>query len=160
MEIDGSVSAIAQTTRNIVEERMSYVTGIAENSKSAVDSAIASLMNTVSALNTAEPPIADVTVLPDIPAAEFNNIDIPELPDIDFGDVPEPEYEDVIIPDMPALPTVYEVDQMTLYDEMSVPESELVIEDLTYVTTLSDTIETRLKAIMAARKVLIRNSPS
>jgi hypothetical protein len=149
MEIDGSVSAIAQTTRNIVEERMAYVTGIAENSKSAVDSAITSLLNTVSALNTAEPPTVDNTVLPDIPAAEFNNIDIPDLPDIDFGDVPEPEYEDVIIPDMPALPTVYEVDKMTLYDEMSIPESELVIEDLTYVTTLSDTIETRLKEIIA-----------
>jgi hypothetical protein len=150
MEIDGSVSAIAQTTRNIVEERMAYVTGIAENSKSAVDSAITSLLNTVSALNTAEPPTVDNTVLPDIPAAEFNKIDIPDLPEIDFGDVPEPEYEeDVIIPDMPALPTVYEVDQMTLYDEMSIPESELVIEDLTYVTTLSDTIETMLKAIIA-----------
>jgi hypothetical protein len=149
MEIDGSVSAIAQTTRNIVEERMAYVTGIAENSKSAVDSAITSLLNTVSALNTAEPPTVDNTVLPDIPAAAFETIEIPDLPEIDFGDVPEPEYEDVIIPDMPALPTVYEVDKMTLYDEMSIPESELVIEDLTYVTTLSDTIETRLKEIIA-----------
>jgi len=148
--LDGSVIDIAQTTRSIVEERMSYVTGLAENSKSAVDSAIESLLNTVSEINTAEPPVTDGTVMPDIPAPDFNDIDIPDLPDIDFGDVPEPEYEDVVIPDMPALPTVYEVDKMTLYDEMSIPESELVIADLTYVTTLSDTIETRLKEILAA----------
>jgi hypothetical protein len=148
-ELDGSVTDIAHTTRSIVEERMSYVTGLAENSKSAVDSAIASLLNTVSEINTAEPPVIDDTVLPVIPAPVFNDIVIPDLPDIDFGDVPEPEYEDVVIPDMPALPTVYEVDRITLYDEMSVPESELVIEDLVYVTTLSDTIETRLKAILA-----------
>lgn len=165
---EGSVSEMAKTTKEIVQERMAYVTGLAENSKSAVDSAIESLLNTVSEINTAEPPVTDGTVMPDIPAPVFNDIDIPDLPDIDFGDVPEPEYEDVDIPgsvagcsgdaaggatgasfSMPALPTVYEVDPMTLYDEMSIPESELVIEDLVYVTTLSDTIETRLKEILA-----------
>ena len=148
--LDGSVIDIAQTTRRIVEERMSYVTGLAENSKSAVDSAIESLLNTVLEIDTAEPPVTDGTVMPDIPAPKFNDIDIPDLPEIDFGDVPEPEFEDVVIPDMPDLPTVYEVDKMTLYDEMDIPESELVIADLTYVTTLSDTIETRLKEILAA----------
>jgi len=150
-ELDGSVSSIAQTTRSIVEERMAYVTGIAEDSKSAVDSAIVSLLNTVSVLNTTEPPIVDGTELPAIPDAvfNFNDIEIPDLPEIDFGSVPEPEYEDVTIPDMPDLPTVYEVDKMTLYDEMSIPESELVIENLTYVTTLSDTIESQLKTILA-----------
>jgi len=147
--ISGSVGTIAQTASGIVQERMAYVTGIAENSKTAVDSAIASLLNTITELNATEPPVIDNTVLPTIPDASFNNIVIPDLPEIDFGSVPEPEYDDVIIPDMPTLPTVYEVDQMTLFDEMSIPESELVIEDLTYVTTLSDTIETRLKAIMA-----------
>ncbi|MBP7231328.1 MAG: hypothetical protein KBA28_05295 [Syntrophaceae bacterium] len=147
---EGSVGELAQTTTTIVQERMAYVTSLAENSKMAVDSSIAQLMNTINGLNMQEPPVTDSTVLPNIPGAAFETIEIPDIPALDFGDTPKPVYEDVVIPDMPTLPTVYEVDPMTLYDELSIPESELVIEDLTYVTTLSDVIESKLQALIDA----------
>jgi hypothetical protein len=147
---EGTVQDVNTSVTRVINDRMAYVEGLATSSKKSVDSNIANLLTAIQEINTAEPPIVDTTILPTIPTAEFVDIEVPDLPALDFGDAPEPEYEETTIPDMPALPPVYEADRITLYDELSVPESELVIEDLVYVTDLSDYLETKLKGFIDA----------
>jgi len=142
------VVGINDDVMKVINERMNYVEDVATSSKTAVDSNIATLLAKIAEINTAEPSVIDTTVFPTLPTATFYDVEVPDIPDIDFDDYVEPVYEPVTIPDMPVLPETYEVDRMTLYDELSVPESELVIEDLVYVTDLSDYLETKLKSFL------------
>ncbi len=144
------VSSIAGQVASVINDRMSYVQSLATTSRLTVDNKIAELLAEISSINAGEPPIIDTTVFPNLPDVSFVDIGVADLPEVDFGTAPEPEYIDVTIPDMPAMPTVYEADRMTLYDELSVPENELVIEDLAYVTDLSDYLETKLRSFIDA----------
>lgn len=142
------VVGINDDVMKVINERMNYVEDVATSSKTAVDNNIATLLAKIAEINTAEPSVIDTTVFPAIPAATFYDIEVPDIPDIDIDDFEEPVYLEVPVPDMPPFPETYEADRMTLYEELSVPESELVIEDLTYVTDLSDYLETKLKSFL------------
>lgn len=144
----GTVTDVAQSVTKVINDRMNYVESLATSSRTAVDKKISDMMAEITAINLGEPPIVDMTDYPTIPDPTFLDIGVPALPDIDFGTAPEPEYEEVTIPDMPALPTVYEADRMTLYDELSIPESDLVIQDLTYIMDLSNYLEATLKGFI------------
>lgn len=145
---EGTVADINSDVMRVINDRMNYVTAVATSSKTAVDSNIANLLAKITEINMSEPSVIDDTVFPTLPAAQFVEVDVPDMPSLDFADFVEPVYEEVTIPDMPVLPETYEADRMTLYNELSVPESELVIEDLTYVTDLSDYLETKLRTII------------
>jgi hypothetical protein len=144
----GTVSDVASNVARVINDRMSYVESLASSSRTAVDRKIADMMAQISAINSGEPPIMDQTDYPTVPDPTFVNIGVPDMPSIDFGTAPEPTYDEVTIPDMPALPTVYETDRMTLYDELSAPESDLVIQDLVYVMDLSNYLETTLRGFI------------
>lgn len=143
-----AVKNVNSAVLEVINERMNYVEGLATSSRSAVDSNISTLLAKIAEINMAEPPVADTTVFPNIPTATFYDIQVPDIPPIDLGDYDDPVYQEVPVPDMPPLPQTYEIDRMTLYEELSVPESELVIEDLTYITDLSDYLEAKLKAFI------------
>lgn len=134
---------------NTIATRLAYVNDIATSSRTAAASSIDQLLAKISSISATEPSITDDTTFIDLPdSVTFDDVNVPDLGEMDFGDLTLDDFVDVVVPSLPTMPTVYEAGELTVYDELEIPDSELLIDDLVYVADFSTQIEAVLKDII------------